>query len=133
MNSDNAERGIVYLACPYTHPDEAVRRYRFDMATLAASRLVAEGHIVFSPITMTHPIDLLLAGQQGTLGSHYWVQFDKAFMECCSELRVLNLDGWEKSSGVGREMDFFRTKDRPISYIEPDSLSDSTVEKAVAG
>src|ERR1700692_1103713 len=88
---------VIYLACPYTHPDPDVRRRRFEIVTAVAADLIKSGRIVFSPITMTHPIDMVLAGASNTLGSNYWVAFDEAFMEMCSEMIVLTLDGWEQS------------------------------------
>jgi hypothetical protein len=67
---------------------------------------------------MTHPIDMVLAGAANTLGSDYWVDFDEAFMEMCSEIVVLRLSGWEKSRGVAREISFFKERGKPISYID---------------
>ncbi|WP_375166540.1 DUF1937 family protein [Bradyrhizobium sp. USDA 4532] len=112
---------VVYLACPYTHSDPAVRRYRFESATRAAADLIKKGRIVFSPITMTHPIDIVLAGESNTLGSDYWVAFDEAFMEMCSEIVVLTLDGWEQSRGIQREIEYFKDRRRPIQYMDPPS------------
>jgi Domain of unknown function (DUF1937) len=56
------KRELIYLACPYSDPSAAVRLQRFEHATKAAAALIQQGHIVFSPITMTHPIDLEIAG-----------------------------------------------------------------------
>jgi len=88
------------------------------LITAAAAQLISKGLIVFSPLTMTHPIDKLLAGRSETLGSDYWVNFDEAFMEFCSELIVVLADGWDKSSGVAREIGFFRDRGRPVHYIQ---------------
>jgi hypothetical protein len=110
---------VVYLACPYTDPDPAVRKVRFDAATAAAADLIRAGRIVYSPITMTHPIDVVLAGASNTLGSDYWVAFDEAFMEMCSEIVVLRLDGWQKSSGIKRELAFFQERKKPVRYMDP--------------
>jgi hypothetical protein len=110
---------VIYLACPYTDPDPAVRRERFDAATAAAADLIRAGRIVYSPITMTHPIDMVLAGEANTLGSDYWVAFDEAFMEMCSEMVVLQLDGWDRSSGIRREIAFFTNRKKPIRYVDP--------------
>jgi hypothetical protein len=112
------ERKIIYLACPYTHPDPSVRLARFEAATSTAAELIKRGHIVFSPITMTHPIDVVLAGAAQTLGSDYWVSFDEAFMDFCSEIIILKLDGWEGSKGIAREIEYFRKQGKPISYLE---------------
>src|SRR4051794_35591191 len=94
---------VIYLACPYTDPDPLVRKERFQIATAAAAELIRVGFIVYSPITMTHPIDQVLAGGSATLGSEYWVAFDEAFMDMCSEMIVIRVDGWQKSRGVKRE------------------------------
>jgi Domain of unknown function (DUF1937) len=99
---------IIYLACPYTHEDPALRDARFHQATRAAARLIEKGEIVYSPITMTHPIDLVLAAESGTLGSDYWVAFDEAFMAFCDEVVVLMIEGWDKSSGIKREIAYFQ-------------------------
>jgi nucleoside 2-deoxyribosyltransferase len=114
---EKGHKGIVYLAGPYSHPDPAVREGRYTVITAVAAQLISKGRIVFSPLTMTHPIDQLLAGHSETLGSDYWVNFDEAFMEFCSEIVVVMVDGWDKSSGVAREIKFFRDRGRPVHHI----------------
>jgi hypothetical protein len=71
---------------------------------------------------MTHPIDVILAGEGATLGSEFWVKFDESFMSFCSEIIVLRLDGWEASSGVSRELAFFRERGLPVTYVDPDGI-----------
>jgi hypothetical protein len=116
---------IVYLACPYTHPDPAVRLGRYKLATRAAAYIAMNGLIVYSPITMTHPMDLIMGGQTATLGSNYWIEFDTAFMEVCSRIIVLTLDGWKESNGVQREIAFFTKKKRKITYLSPEEVNKS--------
>lgn len=116
---------IVYLACPYTHHDKQVREKRFSAATEAAAHLIRTGRIVFSPITMTHPIDVVLASEDATLGSDYWVDFDEAFMDFCSEMIILDIDGWQQSSGIRREIAFFRAQGKPISIMSFHSINDT--------
>jgi hypothetical protein len=112
------ERRIVYLACPYTHPDPNVRRERFVSATTVAAILIGQGRIIYSPITMTHPIDLLLAGDGKTLGSDYWVLFDEAFMDMCAEMFVIQIEGWRDSEGIRREMEYFKSQGKPIRFVD---------------
>ena len=114
----NGRQRIIYLAGPYTHGDPQIREQRYNIITSVAADLISQGYIVFSPLTMTHPIDKLLASKDATLGSDYWVKFDEAFMEFCSEIVVLMLDGWEKSSGVARELDYFRDRGRPVHWLQ---------------
>src|SRR5258708_2253201 len=106
MTPNPDQHKIIYLACPYTHPDHTVREQRFKLATDAAAELIRQGHIVYSPITMTHPIDVVMAESTKTLGSDYWVQFDEAFMAVCAEMVVLQIEGWNQSRGIQREIDY---------------------------
>jgi hypothetical protein len=111
---------IIYLACPYTHADHRVREERFKSATAAAAELIRQGYIVYSPITMTHPLDVVLAGDTDTLGSDYWIKFDEAFMAVCSEMIVLQIDGWDQSQGIKREMDYFKSRGKPVRFLSPE-------------
>jgi uncharacterized glyoxalase superfamily metalloenzyme YdcJ len=110
---------LIYLAAPYTHILSAIRAARFEAVTRAAAALIRKGRVVYSPITMTHPIDVILAGKSDTLGSDYWVTFDERFMTFCSEIIVLRLVGWQQSTGVKREIEFFRERNLPISFLDP--------------
>jgi Domain of unknown function (DUF1937) len=68
---------------------------------------------------MTHPIDTVLAGEHETLGTEFWVKFDEAFMGFCSDMAILQLNGWRKSTGVARERQFFEDQQRPIYLLDP--------------
>jgi Domain of unknown function (DUF1937) len=91
---------------------------RFQAATRAAATLVKKGYVVYSPITMTHPMDKLLATSTNTLGSDFWVKFDEAFMSACSSMCVLTLDGWEDSSGIRREIEFFSNQNKAVVFVD---------------
>ena len=119
MTSPDPIAPIIYLASPYTHTDASVREARFHQATRAAATLIESGAVVYSPITMTHPIDLLLAEDGATLGSEYWVKFDEAFMNACSKMVILRIDGWSESLGIKREIEFFRAMEKPIEFLDP--------------
>jgi hypothetical protein len=109
---------LIYLACPYTHASADIRLQRFQQVTKAAAALIRQGHIVFSPITMTHPIDIEMAGSQNTLGSDFWVTFDETFMERCDIFVLLPLDGWRDSGGIRREIEYFRNAGKPLKVLD---------------
>lgn len=111
---------IIYLACPYSKGHANVRLARFNAATHVAAKLIERRLVVFSPITMTHPIDLILAADGDSLGSEYWVEFDISFMRVCSELFVLTLPGWEDSFGVRREVAFFDERGISPTFVSPE-------------
>ena len=91
---------IIYLASPYSNdaPADPSRKAsaekrvaRFNAVTEAARCLIEQNQIVYSPLTMTHPIDIRMKRDPG---SAFWIAFDKAFMAHCGRLIVLKLPGW---------------------------------------
>lgn len=110
---------LVYLACPYSHASMDVRLARFEASAHAAAYLIHQGMFVYSPITMTHPIDLVLAEEGDTMGSDYWCDFDEAFMSVCSEMIILVIPGWDQSRGIKREAEFFASAGKPVRYMIP--------------
>lgn len=110
-------RPLVYLACPYSHPDETVRLARFEAVNKVAARLMSDGVMVFSPLSGSHPI--ALAGQL-PLGFDFWESYDRAFLSCCHKLIVLKLDGWQESQGVQAEILIATEMGIKIEYLEAD-------------
>jgi Domain of unknown function (DUF1937) len=116
---------IIYLAGPYSNdaPADRLRKAstekrvaRFNALTEAARCLIERSEIVYSPLTMTHPIDIRMKHDPG---SAFWVAFDKAFMVHCARLIVLKLPGWDASSGVINEIKFFRERSIEPEWREP--------------
>ena len=116
---------LIYLAGPYSNdapncPDKPAsaqkRLARFNAITDVAQQLIGKKAILFSPLTMTHPIDIRMTHNPG---SNFWVSFDEAIMQHCSEIHVLKLPGWDKSSGVKREIEYFGEKGITPVRLEP--------------
>lgn len=109
-----AEKKIIYLACPYSHPERAMRIYRFEKANEAAGKLISAGEIVFSPISHTHPIFETMADI--SFGWDFWHKFDLAFLEVSKKLIVVKIDGWKESAGVQAEIKIAEKLGIPIEY-----------------
>lgn len=93
----------IYLATPYTHPDPAVRRARFEAVTQAAGALMRRRFLVFSPITMGHPICEACADIP--MDFLYWETVCLSYLsDWATALVVLTLDGWRGSRGVTTEI-----------------------------
>lgn len=107
-------RPLTYLACPYTHPDPAVRQARFEASNRAAAKLLRSGDIVYSPISHSHPIAL-----QATLPTDwaFWERFDRAYIFLSNKIVVLTLDGWRESRGVTAEINLAKSIGLPVQYI----------------
>jgi Domain of unknown function (DUF1937) len=116
---------IIYIAGPYSNNAPAdvklnasmeKRVARFNAVTEVARCLIEKGELIYSPLTMTHPIDIRMKQDPG---SAFWVTFDEAFMKHCGRILVLKLPGWNESSGVKREIEFFKSKRIKIEWAEP--------------
>ena len=114
-----ATDGLVYLACPYSHPDPAVRFMRAQQASRAAAELMKAGLAIFSPLSHSHSI--AECGLQGDW--EFWEPVDRPILTQCERMIVLKLDGWEQSVGVAAEIKIADELDIPIEYIETTAVS----------
>lgn len=110
-----AENGpsVVYLACPYTHPDAKVRQDRWLAVSEAAAWLMGHKYVVLSPISMGHPICVM---DQGGLGHDFtaWENTSLTMLNAAEVLVVLIIDGVNESAGVRAEMEYARKKGMPV-------------------
>ena len=109
----------IYLAGPYSSHDISVKQRRFDLLNIMAAKLMKEGHLVFSPISHTHPI--ALAGDLPG-GWEFWEAYDRTFIDWADEIHVLKLPGWSTSTGVSAEIALGIELDKPVTYIEAEEL-----------
>ncbi|MCH9626553.1 MAG: RNA pyrophosphohydrolase [Chlamydiales bacterium] len=108
------DKEYSYLACPYAHPDENVRRMRIEAATEMARTLFQKGIPVFSPLTHNAPLASMGIGN-GWEGR--WEGFDLGMLGRAQKLYVLTLPGWEQSRGVQAEVDHAKKLSIPIEYL----------------
>jgi hypothetical protein len=109
----------VYIASPYSHPDPAVRRLRFEQACRYAGRLLVQGITAFSPIAHSHPIAELCDLPKGF---EFWRKFDHSFLSSCDAMHVLQLDGWQDSAGILAEIEIAESLGIVVSMIDGAAL-----------
>lgn len=108
---------LIYLACPYSHPDDRVRRARYQAINKIAAQMMAAGLHIFSPISHTRPI--ALAGDLPH-GWEYWQSYDRAILSACCLLIVVQLDGYGMSKGIKGEIDIALELGIPWYYTSPE-------------
>ncbi len=113
---------LIYLACPYRHPNRAIQKRRCAAATFALKELFAQGRPVFSPLTHND----LIAQHHPEISKEQWLQFDLTLLASCTKLLVLKVDGWKESTGVQREIAFAKEKGIPIEEMDPPSDEEMT-------
>jgi hypothetical protein len=104
---------MIYLASPYSHPDDDIRQQRFEAACRAAAEFIRRGRTVYSPIAHSHAI----CRYGVPLDWRFWERHDRKFLEMCDEVVVLMLDGWPESVGVQAEIAIARELGKPVSFI----------------
>ncbi|NIV93774.1 DUF1937 family protein [candidate division KSB1 bacterium] len=113
---------MIYLACPYSHDDPAIRALRFRVVTQFASKLMMDGFSIFSPITHCHPI-----AEFGDLPTSwfYWRKYDREMIEMCDSIMVLMLPGWKEliendnSDRFSENIRLSKELNKSIQYIDP--------------
>lgn len=106
---------ILYLACPFTHPDPAVQEHRYRTSCMASAKLMKAGIVVFNPLGHSVAINEFLSD----VDSHeFWMTMDIPMLQLCDELLILGLPGWTDSSGVKAEMFKALAWRKPITLIE---------------
>jgi hypothetical protein len=114
------QRPLVYLACPYSHDDPKIREERFLIANREAGKLMKAGHMVFSPISHSHPI--ALAGDLPKTWE-YWENFCRTYMSYSYLLVVLCIDGWEESTGIRVEIEIAKEMGMGIKYMTMEEMT----------
>jgi len=104
----------IYLAAPYSDPDIAVRRFRVDMVNRKAAKLMEAGHLVFSPLSHSHPISKYC--KVDPCNHDFWLRQDLWILEHCDELHILRLPGWESSRGIRLESKYALELGIPIFH-----------------
>lgn len=115
-------QGFVYLASPYSlndTADDAARNQRFEQITRCCYTLMNTGVSVYSPITHHHVVQSVGEAIKGDI--NYWLRMDFGILKHANGMYVLMLEGWEKSVGVSREIEYARdTIKIPVIFIYPD-------------
>ncbi len=106
---------MIYISCPYTHPDPSVQEYRYKMSCKAASKLFAAGIVCFNPLA--HSVPAVEFGGCSLTHSQ-WLAIDLEILRRCDEMLLLGLEGWRQSVGVKDELFEALALGKPVTLIE---------------
>jgi len=111
---------LVYLASVYSWPyDDTVtpkiKEKRFRLAAKVSGKLMSKdlGVFIFSPIAHSHPQQ-----KYAKLPFDFnWYTRDLALLAKCDELWILEMEGWDKSEGIQKEITAAKELDKPIKMV----------------
>ena len=118
-----------YLASPYSKYPHGMERAYVDACKATAS-IVRLGIPVFSPIAHSHSI--AVCGDMSQECHDTWLAQDVAFMAQAHGLFVLMLDGWDDSYGVQWEIEWMRSRDKPVYYLRPENITTTLHKLGIA-
>jgi hypothetical protein len=107
---------LIYLASPYSHPNDDIREMNYKIVSNIAANMVSEGKVVLSPISYGHN---LLNFCNMPSDWEFWYNFCVTFLLKCDELIVVKMPGWDISKGVLEEIEIAKNHNIKISFIEP--------------
>jgi hypothetical protein len=116
--SDLGPYASIYLATPYSHPDQKIEKERFIAVSKAAAHLFSKGFFVFSPISHAHPMKVY-GEMEG--GWETWAEYDSYMLVGCEAMVILTLDGWKESEGVQNEVEIAKLANTPIGKMDPET------------
>ena len=106
---------LVYIASPYSNPDDRVRHENYLIVTKIAADLVSRGHVAISPITYGH---MLLEHASMPTDWEFWENFCITLLRKCEKMIVCNsMVGWNNSRGVAAEIEFAKQNGIEIEYL----------------
>jgi len=106
----------TYLAAPYYHPDPAVVEKRMEYLYRYVAFRLKMGGIIFCPVVHCH--ELAVRHNLPTEFS-FWRNYNAAMLATAAKLQVLQLDGWDKSAGVGTEILLAQDLSIPLELVKP--------------
>ena len=94
------ENKKIFVASPYNHNNEEVKKTRLLTLKDYCLKLFKEGASPISPLIMG-----LSIAEVGFLptDTETWANFSKTLLKGCDEIHILCLEDWELSTGVNYE------------------------------
>lgn len=112
-------RPLIYLSSPYTDSDPWKQTSRLCGVRLMAAAMMLEGHTVYCPTIHGYQIHLEACPWIEKDQHDFWMFHDEVYLNACSSLAVLKLDGWQVSRGVQHEMLLANERRLHIHFLLP--------------
>jgi hypothetical protein len=110
---------MIYLAAPYTSPDQATRNWRYQRARQALFGLWDKQQPAICPIVLGHEYECTQRTGPKHLPHAFWMTMARAQLSSCTHLYVLTIGGWDESDGVGQEVLLAHGMNRPVIGFAP--------------
>lgn len=106
---------MIYLASPYSHPDQHTRNWRYQRTLTFTVKAMQAGHTIISPIVYGHHIHKTGVDD---FGFERWKELNDRLLSASDEVWVLRLLDWNQSLGVAYEIDQATKMLLPIRFVD---------------
>lgn len=103
---------MIYISAPYNHKDPNVIEYRMLVVYSKFAELMMQGEVPISPL-MAHSVVKL---HPVPSNAEFWEQYSITLLSKCSKMIVLQLDGWNESTGVAYEIKYAKENNIEIIF-----------------
>lgn len=107
---------FIYLASPYTDKSDLIMHDRYLKVLEVTAQFQRYGITVYSPIVHNHD---MAKRHRMPKDSEFWAKHNENMLRAALIMYVLELEGWEKSTGIAKEIKFCRKHGVPwrqLSY-----------------
>lgn len=105
-----------YLATPYSRYKKGLEQAYIDACKMTA--LLLENNIfTFSPIVNSHGVCQYLSDPKNVMSHDFWLDVDFKYIRNSRGLIVCMMDGWDKSYGIQKEIEFAHFYNLPVHYV----------------
>ncbi len=110
---------LVYVASPYSKYSSGIWA-AFEEISAICAKLVLMDINIYSPVIHSHPIAVY--GGLDPLDHKLWLKVDEPMMKKADALLVSMMDSWQESFGVQYEIAQFELLDKPVYYLNPETM-----------
>lgn len=108
---------MIFVSIPYNHPDPAVIDRRVEVLIDYTAKLLAQGHVVSSPVLVYHQVVKKYPHLFTDVEYFFWEQASCQQLKSCDVVHLLMMEGWDKSTGVKLELGWADKLCIPVKQI----------------
>lgn len=108
--------GLIYVATPYSLFHLGLGCAAYDASRHAEHLARVYDLRVYSPIVHSH--ELCRWGKLNPLDQEFWMRQNAPFMEACSAMVAVKMEGWQDSRGMAAEAAYFQAAGKPVVEME---------------
>ena len=113
---------MIFVSGPYSSTNPEEKKTRVKAIASACIKIMQSGDMAISPLTFG--LSLIEKSEQDLPESYeFWDRFCREFVATADVMYVLDLEGWELSSGVKDEIAAAKACNIPVKLVHHESLS----------